>query len=397
MNKTFIPLLILSIIACCIEIEISVPGFPDMATYFGVSAGTIQLTIALNFLGFCLASLCNGPFSEYYGRRKVMLAGNAVLLAGAAGCVFAPTIDLLLFSRFLQGLGASTSAVVVFAMISDVYQGDKASKLIGIMNSVLSTLIALAPIAGGFINGMIGWKGNYALVALICLTSWILLYLFLPETKTHLETFNGKRVLKDYKKLFSNTFFIFSSTVPSLLYAGYLAFVACGSFLYMTTFDLSIDAYVTHQGIIVAAFSIVSFFSGRIVSKIGSRMCAIAGIAISVVGSAALVITGFLFPLSPFLTTAFMIVYSVGFAICYPVIFSSSLEIFPEIKGTASSAVMSMRALLISGLIGFTSYVYNGQALTIAIILMGIAFSGAILIGYLLKKGLFAERESIQV
>ncbi|MDX5596904.1 MAG: hypothetical protein O7160_06160 [Wolbachia endosymbiont of Andrena labialis] len=50
-------LLILSLIAKFIEIDISAPSFPDMVRYFNVSEGTIQLTIAYNFLGFCIGGL----------------------------------------------------------------------------------------------------------------------------------------------------------------------------------------------------------------------------------------------------------------------------------------------------------------------------------------------------
>ena len=42
MPKTFLPLAILSLVACCIEMDISVPGFPDMVHYFEVSEGIIQ-------------------------------------------------------------------------------------------------------------------------------------------------------------------------------------------------------------------------------------------------------------------------------------------------------------------------------------------------------------------
>ena len=247
-----LPLLILSIIACCIEVEISVPGFPEMARYFEVSDSLIQLTIAYNFLGFCLAGLFYGPLSESFGRRKIMIIGNAFLLTGAAGCVFAPGFDWLLFSRFIQGIGASTSAVVAFAMIADVYQGEKAAKLIGIMNSILTTLMAVAPVAGGFINKAVGWRGNYGAVAVICLISWILLLLLLPETKKDPQAFDLKKVMKDYRRLLSCGKFITFSVVPSLLYSTYMSFVACGSFLYMETFDLSIMAYTLHLGSIVA-------------------------------------------------------------------------------------------------------------------------------------------------
>jgi len=159
-------LLILSLIAKFIEIDISVPSFPDIVRYFNVSEGTIQLTIAYNFLGFCIGGLFFGPLSECYGRRRIMIIGNTLLLIGAVGCVFAPSVFSLLIFRFIQGIGASTS-VVVFAIVADSYQGDKAIKFIGIMNSVLTVVMAIAPVLGSFINEIVGWRGNYATVAIL--------------------------------------------------------------------------------------------------------------------------------------------------------------------------------------------------------------------------------------
>jgi DHA1 family bicyclomycin/chloramphenicol resistance-like MFS transporter len=106
-------LLMLALMSSCIELEISAPSFPSMMTYFGVSESIIGLTISMNLIGFCLAAIIYGPLSDSYGRRKVMLFGNGVLAIGAIMCVLAPTFQILLFARFIQGLGAATSAVVV--------------------------------------------------------------------------------------------------------------------------------------------------------------------------------------------------------------------------------------------------------------------------------------------
>lgn len=372
MPRFFLPLLILSILTCCIEVEISVPGFPDMSAYFHTSETMIQLTIAYNFLGFCLAGLFYGPLSECYGRRKIMLIGNAFLVIGAMGCVWAPSIDWLLIARFIQGIGASTSAVVVFAMLADVYQGEKAAKLIGVMNSILTTLMAIAPVVGGFINETVGWRGNYALVASICLISWLLSLIMLPETKTDRQTFKLMDILKDYGKLLLSFKFVSSSIVPSLLYSAYMSFVACASFLYMETFGLSIVAYACHQGLIVASFSLISFFSGRIIEKFGARGCITKGITMCLIGSITMTITSWVMPMSSYFMTSFMTLFCLGFAICYPVIFASSLEIFPTIKGTASSAIMSMRSLLSSILIGLTGYLYNGEPITVSLVILSI-------------------------
>lgn len=371
MPRTFLLMLILSLLACCIEIDISVPSFPDMAAYFVVSEGMIQLTIAYNFLGFCLASICYGPLSESYGRRRVMIAGNALLLLGAAGCVFAPTMGWLLCARFIQGIGAATPAVIVFAMIADAYQGEKAVKLIGIMNSILTTVMAVAPVAGGFINKAVGWRGNYGIVAIVCLISWVFLFLLLPETKKHLENFSLTKALKDYKQLLSSRRFLSASIAPSLLYTAYLSFIACGSFLYMETFGLSIIAYALHQGFIVSTFSLISLFSGKLIEKLGTKGCIIKGLALSALGAVLLVILSFVSPNSPYLMTSFMSLFCIGAAMAYPVIFMASLEIFPHIKGVASSTIMAIRALLIFISMSLTSYLYNGHPFRVAVMVMG--------------------------
>ena len=392
MSQRLLPfLLIFSLIGCCIELDISVPSFPDMAHYFGVSGGVIQLTIAYNALGFCLSSLFYGPLSESYGRRNVMIAGNAILVIGAIGCVFAPSIPFLLASRFIQGIGASTSAVVTFAMIADTYKGGQAIRFIGIMNSILTILMAIAPVIGGFINEAVGWRGNYSIVAICCLASWILMFFLLPETKTNCEPFSFKKVRQDYGKLLSSGKFISASLVPSLLCAGYICFVASASFLYMETFNLSIITYSLHQSSIVGALSLISIFSDRIIKNVGAVECITKGIYLCLGGIFGFVIISLIAPNSPYLTTSCMIIFAVGFGICYPAIFASSLEIFPEIKGTASSAIMSMRFLLCAFFTGLASYLYNGHPIMIAIPVLSAIILGYIFTRIILKSDQFSE------
>ncbi|MFL3876476.1 Multidrug resistance protein MdtL [Wolbachia endosymbiont of Trichogramma kaykai] len=120
-----------------------------------------------------------------------MIIGNTLLLIGAVGCIFALSVSELLISRFIQGIGVSTS-VVVFAIIADSYKGNEAVKFIGIMNSILTVLIVIAPVLGSFINKIVVWRGNYASVAILCFISWVLLLILLPETKKDRDIFSLK-------------------------------------------------------------------------------------------------------------------------------------------------------------------------------------------------------------
>lgn len=368
MRNRFLPLLFLmSLISTCAEVDISVPGFPQIAQFFNVSESVIQATITYNFLGYFLGALLYGPLSDSLGRRNMMLWGNAILSIGAVGCYYAPSIDLLLFSRFIQGIGASTSVVLVFTMIADLYQGEKAMKLIGMMNAALSIIMACAPLLGGVINQAIGWRGNYGSVALFSIITWFLLLAFLPESKASLNPFNPKKMLGDYQRLMRSSQFITASMIPSLFFAAYMAYIAASSFLYIGTFGLSTLTFVVHQAIIVASFAITSLFGGKIIHRLGAIKAVKAGVGLCFMS----IVTFVLFSMegldSAYATTLFMSLFGIGFAACYPVIFSNSLSIFPELQGSVSSIIMGVRALLVAISTAIASYLYDGHPLMLAL------------------------------
>ncbi|WP_253300096.1 multidrug effflux MFS transporter [Wolbachia endosymbiont of Chironomus riparius] len=373
------------IIASYITTDISVPSFPNIAHYFGVSDGMVQLTIAFNLLGFCVGVLLFGPLSESYGRRKAMIIGNSLLLMGSVSCAFTSSIYWLLASCFIQGFGASASAVV-FAVIADVYHGNKAIKFIGIINAVTTIVLAAAPVSGSLINEIIGWRGNYGTLAIICLISWILLFFALPETKKNREILNFRKVIKDYKRLFLNTKFLGSSLVISLFCSAYMSFITCAPFLYTETLGLPNVIYALHQGVIIASYSLVALFSGKISEKLGSRRCVITGTAITVIGSLLITLVSIITPNFSYSITLSMVIMSVGFAICQGVIFNAAINIFSEIKGTASSAIGFIRSFLMSVFIALTSYIYNGHAMSMSLFILFIITLQFIMTVFLLRS-----------
>ncbi len=357
-------LLMISLINCCVELEISAPSFPDIMNHFAASEADVGLSITYNLLGFCLASLVYGPLSDCYGRRNIMIIGNAILTLGAFACVVSPSIEWLLVARFVQGIGAASSAVVVPAIIADVYTREKSAKLYGIMNTVFSSIMGLSPVIGGFINNAIGWRGNYGFVTSICILSWILLYRYLPETKAVKDSPNLGKIYKDYKKLLSSVVFIGAASMPSLSYGCYMAFVAIAPFIYMKIFELDILYYTCHQAVIVFVFSFTSFIANKITSRIGITRSIHISLGCYIVGSFLM-----LFAWSPYSLTIFNCIFSIGAAVLYPIIFARSVEIFPEIKGTAASVIMSARYLICSIITGSASYFYNGEVLSLALVI----------------------------
>lgn len=347
-------LLIFALLNSCIELEISAPSFPDIMGHFHIPSSEIGMTITYNLIGFCIASLIWGPLSDQYGRRKAMLWGNGILMIGALGCVISPTFNILLIARLFQGVGAATSAVIVSTIIADVYLLPKAERLYGLMNAVFTLFMAASPMVGGLLNKTLGWRGNYGVVALISIFSWILLYFFLPETRPTSKPLDVKNLIHHYKKIAFNASFLKAAAIPSLLYGCYLSFVSLAPFIYMRNFETTPYIYILNQSIIIIAFAITSAFSYKITHFLGASRAMYLGLSWSVLGSVLM-----FFSKGPYALTTAMCLFSSGFAILYPLIFARSLEIFPDCKGIASSVIMSLRYFLCSCLTGLINYFYK--------------------------------------
>jgi len=379
MKTRYLPaLLLLAMIATCVEVDISVPSFPQIAAYFSVSESWVQLTITVNFIAYCLGALFYGPISDAYGRRATMLYGNSLLALGAIGCVFAPNIDFLLLSRFIQGIGASTSVVLVFAIIMDVYEGHEAMRLIGMINGVLSMSMAGAPVLGGVINQLVGWRGNYASVAILCCLSWVLLYFYLQESKPTRERFDLRVVMAHFGQLLKSPRYLTASFSPSMMFAAYMAYISASAFLYQIAFGLPTLAFVIHQALIIASFSVTSLYAGAIIGRIGNAVAVKTGFGLCAASLIMLVILG-LHAMSPYTFTALMSVFGIGFAIFYPILFADSMHAVANLQGPSASLTMSIRAMLVSVSTGLMGYVYNGTALSVsAVVLVGVLLSTVI-------------------
>jgi DHA1 family bicyclomycin/chloramphenicol resistance-like MFS transporter len=280
-----------------------------------------------------------------------MIFGNGLLAIGASLCVIAPSIWWLCVARFVQGLGVATSAVVVSAIIADVYKQDKVAALLGLMNAVFTVMMALAPILGGFINAAVGWRGNYAFVAILSVASWLLLLFFLPETNFQKTKLDLRKVSRGYFLCLSSLLFWGFSIVPSLLYASYLGFIAIAPFLYMQKFGLSWLAYIGHSGSTIASFAFISIFFNKFQKYLGSKRTLSCAVFLILFGAFVLIYSS-----NPYVFTIGMVIINMGSALIYPVIAAYSIQIFPDIKGIACSLIMSQRYLICSSVVAIAGY-----------------------------------------
>lgn len=138
--------------------DLYLPAFPEMAREFDVGASTIQLTLTGFLLGMGAGQLFFGPLSDRFGRIRPLLIGSSVFVLSSVAVALAPTIELLIASRFLQGLSAAAGVVLSRAVVSDRAVGGQAARLFSIMMTISGVAPALAPNVGSLIFTAAGWR-----------------------------------------------------------------------------------------------------------------------------------------------------------------------------------------------------------------------------------------------
>ena len=139
---------------------------PAIAADLDLSTGGASWVISLYALMLAVATAVYGRVADLAGIRLPLLVG-VVLMAGSAvlGAV-APSYELLLAARVLQGSGAAAVPVLGMAIVSARYDGSVRTQALGRVAGTAAAVSALGPLAGGLVEDLVSWRAVVALPAL---------------------------------------------------------------------------------------------------------------------------------------------------------------------------------------------------------------------------------------
>ncbi len=120
----------------------------------------LQLQWAANIFTIILSMtlIALGKFADLLGRKKVFYFGVVLFAIAALGAGLSPTIEILVFFRGLQALGASTILVSSTALLTDVFPEGERIRAISIYAGVTGFGLMLGPFLGGILIGLLGWR-----------------------------------------------------------------------------------------------------------------------------------------------------------------------------------------------------------------------------------------------
>ncbi len=139
--------------------SILAPALGAMQKDFNVTNETKgAMPVSIFLLGYAVGPLFLSPLSEIYGRNYLMIASNAFFCLWLIGCALAPTLETLIFFRFMCGVGGSACQTIGGAIISDLFPVSERGRAMTIW--MLGPMFgpSLAPVVGGFVTETIGWR-----------------------------------------------------------------------------------------------------------------------------------------------------------------------------------------------------------------------------------------------
>ena len=142
------------------------PAIPDILAEFGQeSARSGVLVAAGSTAGIVLAPLI-GFLADRYGRRRILTACLVVFGGFGTLSALAPTFEILLAARFLQGFGSAGLINLAIVLIGDHWTGTERTTHMGRNSATLTFGLATLPVMSGWITQAFSWRVTFGLYAL---------------------------------------------------------------------------------------------------------------------------------------------------------------------------------------------------------------------------------------
>jgi len=227
-----------------LSVDMYLPSLPSIQRDLGTTASATQLTLAAYFAGLCIGQLAYGPLTDRFGRKRPLYAGLALYVLASLACAVAPGVHALIALRFLQAVGGAAGQVVTRAVVRDLYTGPAAARLLSMLMLVMGAAPILAPLLGGWVLLVGGWRHIFALLAALGLACLALMITALPETSTRRTPRLDAAIIGGHlRAIFRDRAFIAYTLTGAFAQAGMFAYISGSPFVLIELFRVSPQQY----------------------------------------------------------------------------------------------------------------------------------------------------------
>lgn len=358
-----------------ISMSLFTPAMPEITHAFGTTDAVVKLTLSLYFAGFALAQLVCGPLSDGFGRKPVALAFMGIYLVASALAVIAPSVEILITARFLQGIGAAVGVAISRAIVRDLFTNERSARIMNLIGLILGIGPAFAPTLGGVTMELFGWHAIFVLMLIFGIVIMLSVQFAMVETvKRDLSRIRPAALVRSYGQLFRSGYFMSSALVLGGAIGAFYTLAVILPFILMNRIGMSPTGF--GLGMLMQS---LSFFSGnlavrRLMSSYGAYRIMPVGIVFIATGSLALAVALRVAEPTFLLVMAPVALYAFGSAFLMPAMSTASLAPFPHIAGAAAalSGFLQMGGGLVGGLL---ASFFPDPVIALATVVPGLGFT----------------------
>ena len=149
-------------------------ALPAIGREFSASAVQLGLVEMVYILAVAMFLLPAGRMGDIYGRKKIFIAGTVLMTLSTLFNALAPSIDLFILFRFLQGCGGAMISGTSIAILSSVFPRETRGRAMGTIVACVYVGLSAGPVLSGLIISHLGWRWVFYVAVPIEMTALLL-------------------------------------------------------------------------------------------------------------------------------------------------------------------------------------------------------------------------------
>ncbi|WP_319530899.1 multidrug effflux MFS transporter [uncultured Cohaesibacter sp.] len=348
-------------------------------------AQELQKVITALFAGLAIGQLFYGPLSDQLGRKKSIFIGLAIFIVGNILSMVSTSFEMLLFGRFMQGIGVAGPRIVLIALVRDLFVGRAMARVMSFVMGVFIFVPVIAPILGQAVSHIAGWRSLFMFFVLLSTIGGVWLLIRQNETLPL-----SRRIKITPSTLWSGTRTVFStvSCVGYMIGAGvvmgpFILYISIAQNLFQSTYGLGENFPYFFAGLAIS-IGIASFSNSRLVIRFGMRRLAKTAVtALVILAAITLAISfpyGFVPPLWLLIALFFPMFFCIG--LMFGNLNSLAMEEVGHVAGMASAWVGALSTFVGMGIATALGQIYDGTILAMvgAFVICGLTTLGIIVL-----------------
>ncbi|MFI1399210.1 multidrug effflux MFS transporter [Streptomyces sp. NPDC020681] len=249
-----------------LSMDMYLPALPAVTESFHASAATVQLTLTACLAGMALGQLVVGPMSDKWGRRRPLLIGMIVYVVATATCALAPTAELLIGFRLLQGLAGAAGIVIARAVVRDLYDGVEMARFFSTLMLISGVAPIIAPLIGGQVLRITDWRGIFVVLTAVGLVLTLVVAKWLHETLPPEKRHSGGlgEALRTMRGLLGDRVFTGYTLTGGLAFAALFAYISASPFVVQEIYGASPQTFSLLFGLNSIGLIAVGQINGKV-------------------------------------------------------------------------------------------------------------------------------------